>query len=54
MDVRELIAAAKATIVTPEREQELIARLVAAEKRFAEESKRMEVTEEFLNKTYNI
>jgi len=50
----DLIAAAKALVVTPEMVAEFEARIEAAEKVFDEEARQKQVTQEWLNREYTI
>lgn len=54
MNLDELYKAVQNTVVTPEMVTKLEQRLAEAEKKFAEESARRRVTQEWLNKEYTI
>lgn len=54
MNIREMIASAKSTVVDERKAAELRARLEAAERRFEADSKAKAVNKEFLARTYSL
>lgn len=54
MNIRDMIASAKSTVVDEKKAAELRTRLEAAEKKFEAESKAKAVNKEFLSRTYSL
>jgi hypothetical protein len=54
MNVRELIAAAKTSVMTDSRIAELKALIIETERKYEDQAARREVTQEALDRTYTI